>query len=154
MIGSTLAILLVTLAALRFLELPFLVLLPAVIATGVAAVLPADRGAWIGGLLAGVLLMRYPSSGLLAVATAVMPGIAAAIRAWTSVRPQVIALGALPVATYLASAAGSGSFSLPFGHILDLCAALAIGATLSVLAYAPTQGERLGPRRRTGLRIR
>lgn len=106
------------------------------------------------GLLAAALLAQLPGGWPLALVVALVPGVATLLRRSASLHPILIAAVLIPVSTYLAAAAGSGSFTLPFGHILDLCAALAIGATLTVLAYAPTQRERLGPRGRAGFRLR
>ncbi len=154
MLGSSIALLLIAFAAIRFPELPVLALLPATLGASIASVMKQDRGAWIIGLLAGALMMRFPNGALLGLVVAAAPAAAALLRRYTSVHPGLVAAVCVPLATYLASAAGSGSFALPFGHLLDLCAAVAIGATLSVLAYAPTQREQLGPRGRTGFRIR
>lgn len=154
MLVSSVALLLVALAALRFPEIPLLAILPAAIGAGIAAVLPQDRGSWIMGLLAGAVLARLPGGLLLGAVVALTPLAAMLLRRSVSFHPILVAGVLIPVATYLAAVAGSGSFTLPFRHPLDLCAALLIGATLSVLAYAPTQRERLGPRGRAGFRIR
>lgn len=154
MLATSIVVLLAALAALRFPEIPVLAILPAVIAVGLAATLPKDRGAWVAGLLAGALLFRLPSSGWLALATALLPLLAWYVRGYVALHPVVVTGFFLVVTAYVAAATGSGSFTLPLEHLLDLCVALVIGATLSALAYAPTQRERLGPRGRTGFRIR
>ena len=154
MLGSSVAVLLVALLAVRFPEVPLFALLPAVIATGIAAVLPPGRGAWIAGLLAGALLARLPGGFALGLVTAGMPVLAVLARRVTGLHPAVVAPAFFALAAYLAAVAGSGSWTLLLAHPLDACAALAIGATLSALAYAPTQGERLGPGGRPGFRLR
>lgn len=154
MLASSFTVLLATLLALRFPELPLLALMPAVIGTALAAVLPHDRGTWIVGLLACALIMRLPSGIALGLVTAGMPLLAALTRRYTGLHPAITATVFLLAAIYAAAVAGSSSWTLLFLHPLDLCAALAIGATLSSLAYAPTQGERLGPGGRSGFRIR
>lgn len=146
--------LLAALAAIRFPELPVLAILPAVLGASVAAVLPRDRGAWVAGLLAGAVLSKLPHSALLGLTTAAMPVLGSLLKRALPVRPGLAAILAVPAATYLAAAAGSGDWVLPLQHPLDLCTALAAGATLSVLAYAPTQREQLGPRGRAGFRLR
>lgn len=154
MLGSSVALLLVALAAVRFPELSLLAILPAAIGAGIASVIPPERGAWITGILAGAFLARLPGGLLLGVAVALAPPVAVLVRKAARFHPLLVAAVLIPVATYLAAAAGSGSFTAPFRHPLDLCAALAVGATLSILAYAPTQRERLGPRGRAGFRLR
>lgn len=154
MLAGSVALLLLALAALRFPELPLLAILPAAIGAGIAAVLPADRGAWISGILAGALLAKLPGGFPLGAVVALAPAVAALVRRAVPVHPMLAAIVLIPAFSYLAAAAGSGSLALPFSHPLDLCAALAIGATLSVLAYAPIQRERLGPRGRAGFRLR
>lgn len=154
MLGSSVALLLAALAAVRFPELPLLAIVPAAVGAGLASVLPTDRGAWTLGLLAGAVLMRLPDSGLLGLFTALVPVVAFLVRRGARLHPILVATALIPISAYLAAVAGSGSFGLPLRHIPDICAGIVIGATLSVLAYAPTQREQLGPRGRAGFRIR
>lgn len=154
MFASSVAVLLFALAAVRFPDVPVLALLPAVLAASLAAVLPPDRGAWIGGLLAAALVSRLPGGYVLAAVIVLAPALVALARVWTTLHPVLIAAIALPLAAYLSAAAGSGSFAIPLSYPLHLCAAVAAGATLCAIAYAPTERERLGPRGRARLRIR
>jgi|GEM_PF-5550830 len=154
MLGSAFSVLLIALAALRFPDIPLLAILPAVLATAIAAALPPHKGAWIAGLLAGALLFRLPGSVPLALVTAAFPVLALLLQRFVPTHPGVRVGLLLPLAAYAAAGAGSGSLLIPLGHALDLCAAVALGATLGVLTYAPTERERLGPRGRAGLRVR
>lgn len=154
MLGSSIAILLAAFAAIRFPELAVLPLLPVSIAVAIAAVLPDDRGAWILGLLAGSVLAKLPSSLWLGVVTALAPVVVIQIKRRIRIHPVIVVAGGLIASIYLAAVAGSGSWWVPLGHPLDLCAALVVGATLSALTYASTQREQLGPRGRAGFRLR
>lgn len=154
MFGTSVAVFLLALAALRFPDVPLLAILPAVAATAVACMLPRDRGAWIGGLIAGALLFRLPGGMWLGIVTALLPLLATLVQRAFSLHPALVAAVLVPVAAYVSGVAGSGGFLTPLLHPLDLCAAVALGATLSAIAYAPTERERLGPRGRAGLRVR
>lgn len=148
MLLASLGVFLLALGAIRFPDVPVLALLPAVAATAFAVAIPRGRGAWHAGILAGAVLAWLPGTLPLAAVTALLPVLVTLVRGSLPMRTAGFAVVTIPVATYLAAAAAARSFALPFQYPLDLCAALVIGATLSSLAYAPIQRERLGPRGR------
>lgn len=152
-LAGSLGALLLAAASVRFPDVTLLALLPAVAAMTFPAIRP-ERHAWMTGLLPAAFLAWLPGSTVLALTVALLPAAAWLGRRFTGLRAPAFALGAVPVAAYLTAAAAAGSFALPFRYPLDLCAAVAFGATLCVLAYAPTQRERPGTRGRAGSRIR
>jgi hypothetical protein len=154
MLASAIAVFIVALAAVRFPTVPLLALMPAVSAVALTSTLSVSRRSWGAGILAAALLARMPGSGWLALAVLVLPIAVHVVRTYGTLHPALAAAISVPVAAYLSAAAGSGTFTVPFGHLLDLCAAVALGATLSAIAYAPTERERLGPGGRAGLRVR
>lgn len=154
MFASALSVLLVTLAAVRFPGVPLLALLPATLGAALAAGAPAGRGTWAAGVLAAVWLLRMPGGGYLALVVLLAPVLVTLVRQQGTLHPAVVAIFAVPLSAYLSGVAGSGSTTVPLLNFLDLCAAVALGATLSAIAYAPTERERLGPGGRAGLRVR
>lgn len=154
MFVSALIVLLLTVLSVRFPEIAFLSLLPPLVAVGWTVVFHRTVGMGVSGLLAAAYVLHFPGQHWYALGMLALPMIALGVTRLVRVHVLVMASILLSVTAYVMAVAGSHQWTIPTTALLDFCVALALSATLTTVAYASIQRERLGPRGRTGFGIR